>query len=501
MKYRVLGQLLGRILAIGFIFTILLNQEIFASEPINLNQNLGKLPIFFVENKGQLDPSYSHYAHSAKYQFFFSKEGATYLFPGKKTRIQVAFEGSNPNPIIEGVEKKDGKINYLVGRDSSQWKTGMSTYGALVYRDIYPNIDYVMKGKTDSLEMEFYVRPGGDAKKIRLNYKQGVKSLKISEDGSLLIQSKNGNLIEKKPYVYQNIKGKRIEVASRYWVKDKEYGFTIGEYDSKAELVIDPALVFSTYLGGAEEDTIIGLAVDSTGIYTMGHTNGGSSSAGPFPTSTGAYDTTYNGDGDVFITKLNADGSSLIYSTFLGSSGDDDIPVAFNVNSSGEVYITGTTTSSSFPTTSGAYDTTGNGDSDVFITKLSADGSSLTYSTFLGGSDPETVSSLIVRNGYVYVAGTTSSSNFPTTSKAYDRTYNGDGDVFTTRLSTDGSSLAYSTFLGGSDPETFSALVVQSGVVYLAGFTYSSDFPTTSGAYDEVYEDNGDAFIMRFNLR
>ncbi len=255
-------------------------------------------------------------------------------------------------------------------------------------------------------------------------------------------------------------------------------------------------LVYSTFLGGSSYDYGNTIAVDGFGnAYVGGRTNSAN-----FPVTAGAFDTTRNGDYDAFITKLNAAGSALAYSTFLGGSGYDTC-AGIAVDGSGNAYATGRTESSDFPITTDSFDTTYNGNSDAFVLKLNASGSGLHYSTFLGGSNYE-LGWVVALDGVnnAYVTGYTSSSDFPTTSEAFDRSYNGDHDAFVAKLDKAGSTLAYSTFLGGTyTDEGLNIFVNDEGFAYVCGKTYSYNFPTTSGAFDTGYNGGEDGFAVKLN--
>jgi hypothetical protein len=256
------------------------------------------------------------------------------------------------------------------------------------------------------------------------------------------------------------------------------------------------ALVYSTFIGSSIDEVGYGIAVDDSGkAYVTGTTFSPN-----FPTTAGAYDQTHNGAYDVFVTKLNATGSALVYSTFLGGSGYD-MGYGIACDDSGKAYVTGWTASSGFPTTAGAYDQTLDGNSDAFVTKLNQTGSTLVYSTFLGGSGDDGSWDIALDNcGNAYVAGSTVSSNFPTTAGAYDQTYNGNGDVFVTRLNSTGSALSYSTFLGGSDGDVDRGIALDEFCnAYLTGYTSSANFPTTPDAFDTTYNSNNDIFITKLS--
>ncbi|MBI5293193.1 MAG: SBBP repeat-containing protein [Chloroflexi bacterium] len=256
-------------------------------------------------------------------------------------------------------------------------------------------------------------------------------------------------------------------------------------------------LVYSTFVGGIWNDYGYAVAVDGGGnAYVTGNTN-----SIDFPATTGAFDTSQNGNADAFVTKLNADGSGLVYSTFLGGS-NDDIGYSLAVDESGNAYVTGETASSDFPTTPGALDTSSNGGTDAFVTKLNAAGSGLVYSTFLGGSSNDRGKAIAVdSSGNAHVTGNTSSSDFPTTPGAFDTVLNG-GDAFVTKLNAAGSGLVYSTFLGGSNSDYGYAIAVDgSGDAYVTGYATSTDFPTTPGAFDTGFNgDYNDAFVTKMAI-
>lgn len=242
-------------------------------------------------------------------------------------------------------------------------------------------------------------------------------------------------------------------------------------------------LSLGTYLGGSEKEYVTDMAIGPDGsIYVTGFTE-----SDDFPTTAGAFDTTFNGTNEAFLSKLNANGTDLVYSTFLGGS-DDEWSQGLSLADDGSVYLVGSTRSSDFPLTSDAYDNTLGGGLDIFIARISADGSSLLYSTFIGGySSSESPRDIWVDgNGVVYVTGRISSTRFPTTVGAFDRTQNGYGDAFLLKFNITANALVYSTFIGGSgDDEAVSIFVDSKGYAYITGTTYSTDFPTTTGAYQE----------------
>jgi hypothetical protein len=447
-----------------------------------------KLPVSFIPNRGQIKGDARYYAQGGGYGFFFTKRSAVIsLVNGKRTQVlDLSFLGANPNPAIVAGERARGKVNYLTG---NVHHTNIPTYKSLVYRDLWPGIDMVFKGSGGKLRYEFLVSPGADPGKIHLAW-QGADGLSITSSGELSVGTSLGPLMDARPRSYQEYKGRKIPIESAFALKgsSNSYGFSLGRFDHERPLVIDPSLAYSTYLPGSTISDSPDIVVDAQGnAYLTGGTYG----QGSFPTTPGAFDTTgHNGGTDAFVTKLSPDGSSLVYSTFLGGA-DHDQGYGIAVDGSGRAYVTGYTYSSDFPTTLGAYKpnpTVGFGlVQETFVTRLSADGSSLSYSTYLGGTNAERGYAVALgSDGSAYVAGTTYSSDFPTTVGAYDTSSNGAYDVFVTKLNPTGSLLTYSTYLGGSSDDSVAAGVAVdgNGSAYLTGGTQSSNFPTTPGAYD-----------------
>jgi hypothetical protein len=262
------------------------------------------------------------------------------------------------------------------------------------------------------------------------------------------------------------------------------------------------SLLYSTYLGGSNDDIGVEIVVDPSGnAYIMGRTEDGSPD---FPTTSGAYDTTQNGNRDAFITKINQSGSGLLFSTFLGGS-SDEYAWGICIDDSRNVYVTGATDGGTtpFPTTTNAYDTTHHGNRDVFVSKLSADGSSLVYSTFVGGNQPDTGHDIVIDDdNCVYVAGTTDSSDFPTTPGAYSTSKVGNYDVLLFKLNQTGQKLIFSTFIGGSANDYARGICLDSsGNSYISGYcnSGSTPYPTTKGAFDTTHNGNYDVFVTKVN--
>jgi uncharacterized repeat protein (TIGR01451 family) len=514
----------------------------------------GLLPLYFIPNQGQQDERVAYYTQSRGHSIYFTAEEAVMALD--ETTLRMRFWGGKATQPV-GVEKTVARINYFIGNDPAKWRTDIPTYSELVYHDLYPGIDLRYAGQMGALKYTFVVQPGADPAQIRLAF-EGVAGLRLDEEGNLLILAGGNKMKDTKPYAYQEIGGRRVEVETEfilYGVRD--YGFAVrGDYDSRYPLIIDPTLVYSTYLGGSDSDWGECIAVDRVGnAYVTGPTQstnfatqnpyqgahgggtydafvtkidttqsgatsliystylGGSDddwgygiavdgvgnayvtgrtiSSTDFPTTTNAYQGTYGGDGqwggDGFITKLNAAGNTLLYSTYLGGSADD-YSEAIAVDGAGNAHVTGQTYAD-FPTQN-PYQ----GDQagcDAFVAKIDTTQSgiaSFIYSTYLGGSWGDYgVDIAVDGNGNAYVTGWTVSPDFPTTN-AYQGAYGGgDWDAFVTKLNAAGSSLLYSTYLGGSDDDRGYGIAVDgAGNAYVAGRILSTDFPTTTTAYQGV---------------
>jgi hypothetical protein len=462
-----------------------------------------KLPIAFVPNRGQTDKSVRYYAQGAGHAFYFTPDKAVLTFTKKEKSVALHLRplGASPSTRLVASERAPGKVNYLIG---SEHHRNLPTYRELAYRNVWPGVDLVFRGHGRTLKYELHVQAGADLSKVGLAY-GGADGVSVG-GGNLLIQTPLGTLRDARPRSYQRIGGKQVPVDSRYAVKSggNAYGFALGSsYDPRHPLVIDPGIEYSTFLGGSGSDRANGIAVDGAGsAYVTGRANSG------FPTTAGAYDTSSNGGGDAYVTKLNPTGSALEYSTYIGGATAGDSGLAVAIDATGSAYITGSTASTDFPTTAGAYDTTYNassGAANAFVTKLAPDGSALDYSTYLGGFNTsgffDLASGIAVDGtGAAYVAGEAHSTNFPVTPGAFDTTQNGSVDAFVTKLDPAGSALVYSTYIGGSSFDAATALAVDgSGNAYIAGYGTSSDYPTTAGAFDTSYNSGWDVFVTKLN--
>jgi hypothetical protein len=355
----------------------------------------------------------------------------------------------------------------------------------------------IFRGDGGELKYEFHLDAGADPRDIRLDY-DGAGGLSLASDGDLRIDTPLGVLHDASPVSHQAVEGDRVPVDSHYAIRganDGGYGFAVEDYDHTRPLVIDPAIDFSTFVGGTGSDSGRGIDVDPAGnIYVTGQT-----ASANYPTTAGVFDRGYNNNTDVFVTKLDSTGSTVVYSTFMGGSAFDS-GNGIAVDDAGAAYVAGFSGSLNYPTTQGSFDTTQNGGSDAFVTKLDPSGSRLEYSTYLGGAgfSFEGANGIAVdHEGSAYVTGFTGSAAFPTTPGAYDTSKNGTAnDVYVTKLDPAGAALGYSTFLGGTTSDTGNDVDVDGeGRAYVTGFSASADFPVTPAAHDLSHNGGNDAFV------
>lgn len=487
---------------------------------------VGRLPVNFTPNRGQYPPEVVFAARGYGSSMFFLNDGVTYSFPAQSSHresplairmvsleperrwfLQMRLVSADPVAAPVGDEPVPGKSHFFKGSDPTQWTTDVQNYRKIVYRSVYPGIDLVFHGTQKALKYDFVVQPGADPGQIAFEY-DGARNVEIDETGRLVITGSQGKLVEEQPLVYQRSGDQVTAVQGAYKLQGNRVSFSIGPFDRTRELIIDPTITYSSVAGGSGNDVAHAIAVDDSGYVYLA---GGASSG--YPTTSGAFDETSNGARDAFVSKfrLNGNGASdLVYSTFLGGDRNDRA-LGITVDDTGQVYITGFTTSlvSSvfYPTTTGAFQTShAGGSTDAFITKISADGSALIYSTFVGGSGSGGDSGGDIKidtSGNIYISGQ-AGQGFPTTAGAYDQTFNGgasDVDAFVVKLNPAGSGAAdliYSSFLGGSGPDGAAGLALDdSSIVCLTGYA-SSGFPIKF-PLDSTQNGDVDAFMARID--
>ena len=504
-----------------------------SSQGGEINSKYGNAPLMFEANQGQSDSQVKFLSHGNGYSVFLTAGGMVLALrplettspadgsvaqarndkpsrvspirqlarpsrEGKSAVLAIDLVGAATNPIIVGEEPLSTKINYFIGRDPSKWRRNVPTYNKIRYRNVYPGIDLIYYGNNHRVEYDFDLAPGADAANIQFSVK-GTDGLTVDSDGNLLLAKGANELRLQAPILYQEIKGIRARVPGKYVLRDSTHvGFEVGSYDATKPLVIDPVLVYSTFIGGSSDDFSNGIAVDASGdAYVVGLTD-----SPDFPlASIGSYSPTQS---RMFLTKFNPTGSSLLFADYFGGTGGGDEAYGVALDSSGNAYVTGDATSSDFPVVN-AYQSTLSGSQDAFLVKFAANGSSLLYSTYLGGSNSEAGYAVSVDPaGEAVIAGTTQSTDFPMATP-YQSSVSADqfGDWgvygFLTKFAANGASLVYSTYLAGSalntssctgcfpDTELLGVATDASGNAYVTGFTTTADFPVTSGAFTTTY--------------
>ncbi len=521
----------------------------------------------FTENKGQWDAFIRYRVQLDGGMLYMKNDGLTYDFYDKRKyramhlgkvnakdgyvkahAFNVEFLGCNKNSINEASEQGTDYENFYLGNDKKKWKGDVKNYHHVFYRSIYPNIDYEAITSTEGLKYNFYVKPGSDPELIKMKY-TGVERMRV-KNGELIIPTTIDSVIERKPYAYQRIGGQIKEVPCRYRLKNNVVAFDFPEgYDKAYELVIDPVLVFAAQSGSLADNFGMTATYDNTGNLISGGTAFGNG----YPTTVGAYCITFtgvipstpylmyvHGRTDVVVTKYNATGTNLIFSTYLGGD-STEIVTSLIVDQSNNVFLYGATNSPNFPTTAGSYDqtfngggssfafpqngTVYNGGTDIYVAKFNSTATSLLGSTFIGGSDNDgvnyplgstTAPDTLMHNygdqyrgeiqldkfGNIYIASSTRSSNFPMVG-AFDNTLGGYQDAVIFKFNNSLSSLLWSTYFGGSRVDAgYSIIVTDSMYIYVTGGTASSNLASTPGFVGDKTAFSGgdcDGYIIKIN--
>jgi hypothetical protein len=488
------------------------------------------LPLSFEANWGQLDNQVNYLARGPGYTVFLTDhEAVLTLKPGVDNRgaftseagrersrpssgaaVRIQPVGARRHAAVQALDQLPGISNYFIGSDPAKWRTGIPTYGKVKYEGIYPGVDLVYYGNQRQLEFDFVLAPGADPNTIRLAF-QGIDDLELGSHGDLVLKVKDGEVRMHKPFVYQLVEDRRQEVPGDYVLRDrKQVGFVVAAYDTGKPLVIDPILSYSSYLGGNNTEQGKGIAVDSSGnAYVVGTTT--SSSAENFPLAGPLGGTPFQaelrGSQDAFVAKVNATGTALVYSSYFGGDNTEE-GNGIAVDTSGNAYIVGTTTSSSAenfplagPLGGTPFQAELRGSQDAFVAKVNATGTALVYSSYFGGDNTEEGNGIAVdTSGNAYIIGRTTSTaaeSFPLTD-AFQNDLRGSADTFVAKLNPSGSTPVYSSYLGGTSVETGLGIALDSsGNPYVTGQTGSTDFPTTARAFQPNSTGSSDAFVAK----
>jgi hypothetical protein len=441
---------------------------------------MARLPLRFEENRGQWDASLRFTARSAGANLQLTARGPAFLVGA--SRVEIALVHASPSPVIEPLDRLPATTNYMVGA-RSQWHTGIANYSRVRYHSVYPGIDVVYYGNQNQLEYDFVLAPGANPDAIRLHFRGDVQ-VSLTPDGDLALRSNGAQVLQKAPEIYQDNRS----IRGRYTLLARnQVGFRLDRYDRTRPLVIDPILVYCAYMGSSGNDRITAMKMGPNGqLYITGTTPNGE-----MPAIDGAYNNLNAGKTDIFLAIIDTTGGNftLKYFSYLGGA-DNDVSSALEVDSSGVAYLAGYTTSVNFPMAGNSYQTTASSTAIVgFVATIDpsiSGGGSLTYSTYLGGTDGNTSINGIALDpaGFIYLIGTTRAGDFPYTDSAYAKALFGSQDAFLTKLDRNSTSLPYSTYLGGGlTDEGRSIAVGTDGKVYFGITTTSPDFPLEGSYY------------------
>jgi hypothetical protein len=496
-------------------------------------ESYGQLPLFFTENQGQADPQVKFYTRGQGHAVFFTPEGMALSLSrpsddarraGKKKGkgkadqelVQLRPQGMRPGVEILATEPLPGKVNYYQGNDPGKWRTNVPTYKSVLYREAYPGIDLKFYGTGQQVEYDLIIKPGADPKQVKFLY-QGIKALKVTKGGELTITLPGGgHLVQQKPVIYQEINGQRVSREGKFrLLSDKRgYGFDLASYDTRYPLIIDPVvLVYSTYLGGSTWESGNAIAVDAFGsAFVVGTTESAN-----FPllfASQGAL----GGVRDAFVTKFSPAGNTLVFSTYLGGA-SEDIGLGVAVDSTGDVFVTGETFSPNFPLSVAPaplpFQGSLQGVNSAFFTHFNGSNGTIAYSTYLGGSASaggagtgSTIGKVIAIDGAdnAYIAGDTSSTNFPLAGSSVQTTLRGSVNAFVAKINPHvpgAAGLVYSTYLGGTVSEAAWGVAVNTAgtAIYVAGETQSPDFPLSvaNPPFQNTNKGFTNAFVTQIN--
>ncbi len=508
-------------------------------------ENADNSELRFTDNKGQWERFIHYRADLASGNIYFERDAITFnMWDGHALHEAryghqagsipthahtISFVNSATTTNVTATGRSSDYRNFFLGNDKSRWQSGVYSYSELTYSNVWKGIHINWYGRREALKYDVHVMPGADVKQVKLKY-EGIENAQV-KNGEFRYKTSLGEFTELKPYAYQLANGIKQEVSCRY-VFDAvnavlSFEFPKG-YDTTKELVIDPTMIFSSYTGSTADNFGFTATYDSLGnLYAGGIVFGFG-----YPVTTGAYQTAFGGGIiDMSITKFNANGTNLIYSTYVGGT-DNDQPSSLVVNHLNELVILGTTSSFNYPVTGGAFDGSFNGGtfvdypsngvqyasgSDIVVTVLNSTGTALVGSTFIGGTDNDGLNDapnlhynygdqfrgevVVNPNNEIYLVSSTRSANFPTTPGVFQTALNGTHDACVVKLNRTCSQLLFSTYLGGSNADAGFGIKLDSlGLVYVTGGTSSNNFPTTPGVIHPAYQGGvTDGFVAKFS--
>jgi hypothetical protein len=490
----------------------------------------GNLPLRFEANLGQTDPRVKFLARGSGSELFLANSEAVLVLtkpapsdtkapenaqpisslatgkskrPAKlqSTALRFSLVNANSAAQISGLDELPGTSSYFIGDDPRRWVTAAPNYSRVEYRGVYSGIDLQYYGAGRNLEFDFDIAAQADPSEIRLKI-DGADSLTATSSGDLAIATANGEVRLDRPEIFQLNGNQRETIEGNYVLANKdEITLQLGPYDHTRALIFDPVIQYSTFLGGTTSDSANSIFVDTNGnAYITGTT-----SSADFPTTANTVQANLRGThSNAFISKLSSNGAVLLYSTYLGGTGaTGDLGTSIAVDSQGDAYVTGATSSADFPVVNPFQGTLKSASTNAFVAELNPTATALLYSTYLGGSGADTAAGIAVdSSGSAYVTGTTSSKDFPLQGPIQGTLKSAGSTGFVTKLSPNGTALVYSTYLGGSGLGDASLAITldSSNDAFVVGSTDSADFPTTTGAFQTSINGTGlNAFLSELN--
>jgi len=505
-------QTLAQVIAPIILFTLAPPPAVAAGGP-TLGPG-GPLPLTFEPNEGQADGAVRFLARGRGYGLFLSPTESVLVLtppatssdvPGARRPqplpasdatpivVRMRLVGARSDATIIGLDQLPGRNHHLIG-DRGRWRRDVPTFARVRYADVYPGVSLVFYGSERELEYDVVVAPGADPAAVALAF-DGADALRIDEGGDLILATAAGELRLRRPVIYQESAGTRRPVDGGYVLDDGRVRFRVAAWDRERPLIIDPVLGYSTPLGGVSNDQGFGIALDTDGnAYVTGSTISSN-----FPVSATPVQPLRAGVTDVFVTKLDPSGSTIVYSTFLGGSGDE-AGNAIAVDAAGNAYVTGTTSSNNFPVV-GAFQATTRGGNEAFVAKLDPSGSTLVYSTYIGSNTDDVANGIAIDAlGNAYITGSTQSSTFPNNNAVVCLGVKSTGvDAFVLRLNASGATVDYCRFIGGTGTDIGQGIAADAaGNVWVVGSTNSASIGVVN-ALQPTLGGNLDGFVARLN--
>ena len=469
-----------------------------APEQTSVVQSVLDLPLNFEANQGQTDDSVDFLARGQGYTLFLTPEAAILRVADSTTEsedvVRIVLRGASTYAPAAGVDQVESRTHYLTGNNRSAWRADVRSFERVRYDDVYPGIDVEYYGNGGELEYDFVVHPGASPQDIAIRF-EGAERVTL-DDGDLLVQVGQKTIRQLAPIAYQRSGDRMTAVTSNYALSDDgTVRFDLAAYDVNQPLIIDPVVQYSTYLGGGLADRGLAIAVDESGnAYVVGETR-----SLDFPLASSPQ-TDPETDADVFIAKLNATGTGLLFATYVGGSGRDrgnDVVI----DASGSICITGETASTDFPVIDASQPDYGGGEADAFVTRISSDGSTIEFSTYIGGSGDDRAYGIDVDAGNeIFIAGESESEDLPMANAV--QAFGGQSDAFAAVVDGPTSTINFCTFLGGSAPDRGRDVVAWGdGEAYIVGWTSSADFPVENAIQDTYGGGEADGFVVRIDAR